>query len=43
MAGEAGPVYRYGAVALSGIGTVGLKGKGRFEGTPTSAEVTRKG
>jgi putative transposase len=40
---ESGPGYRYSAVKLSGIGTISLKGKGRFHGKPTSAEVLRKG
>jgi putative transposase len=34
---------RYGAVVLSGIGTIGLRGRARFEGKPTSAEVVHKG
>ncbi len=38
-----GPGYRYGAVQLSGIGRVSMRGKGRFHGKPSSAEVTRKG
>jgi putative transposase len=38
-----GPGYRYGAVHLSGIGCVSLKGRARFHGKPTSAEVVRKG
>lgn len=33
----------YGAVQLSGIGTIAMKGCARFEGKPTSAEVCRKG
>lgn len=33
----------YGAVRLSGIGTVGLRGRARFPGTPKTAEVIRKG
>lgn len=34
---------QYGAVRLSGIGTVGLRGQARFSGTPKTAEVMRKG
>lgn len=34
---------RYGSVTLSGIGSVSLRGKARFQGRPTSAEVARKG
>ena len=33
----------YGAVQLSGLGTVSMKGCTRFDGQPTSAEVCRKG
>jgi putative transposase len=32
----------YGAVRLSGIGTIGLRGRARFAGTPKTAEVLRK-
>ena len=34
---------RYGAVTLSGIGTIAIKGRARFLGQATSAEVIRKG
>lgn len=34
---------RYGSVTLSGIGTIAMKGRSRFIGKPTSAEVLRKG
>lgn len=40
---KSGDPCRYGAVTLSGIGTVTLRGRARFRGRPTSAEVTRKG
>ena len=43
VATEGGPAFRYGSVVLSGIGTIGLRGKARFDGRPTSAEVSRKG
>lgn len=43
VARDTGPGYRYGAVALSGIGTISLRGQGRFHGSPTSAEVSRRG
>lgn len=33
----------YGAVQLSGIGTISMKGCARFDGQPSSAEVCRKG
>lgn len=33
----------YNAVRLSGIGTIQLRGKARFHGTPKTAEVLRKG
>jgi putative transposase len=32
----------YGAVRLSGTGTVSMRGRGRFAGTPKTAEVIRK-
>lgn len=35
--------WSYGAVQLSGIGTISMKGCARFDGLPTSAEVCRKG
>lgn len=34
---------RFGSVTLSGIGTLAMKGRSRFIGKPTSAEVIRKG
>ena len=35
--------HSYGAVRLSGIGTVSLRGRARFAGTPKTCEVFRKG
>ena len=37
------PEGRHGKVRLSGIGEVPMRGKGRFTGTPKTAEVIRKG
>jgi putative transposase len=34
---------RYGSVTLSGIGNIAMKGRARFVGRPTSAEIIRKG
>ena len=33
---------KHGSVRLSGIGTIGMRGKGRFTGTPKTAEVLHK-
>jgi putative transposase len=35
--------HSYGAVRLSGIGTVSMRGRARFEGEPKTAEVLRRG
>lgn len=35
--------WAYGAVQLSGIGTISMKGCARFDGQPSSAEVCREG
>ncbi|MBC8737058.1 transposase [Paraburkholderia sp. UCT31] len=35
--------YEYGAVRLSGIGTVSMRGRAGFDGVPKTAEVMRRG
>jgi putative transposase len=43
---KAGKKYagtEYGAVRLSGIGTISMRGRARFHGTPKTAEVFKKG